>query len=305
MKSKAKSLAPVTAPQTVSDAFRDVLTHNLSVLAVWEEAARRGEDIEGVHQLRVAFRRLRSALRVFRAAVPRAATQVWADDMRWLASQLGPARDIDVFIDEGLDALSGKLPLPGEGKLADLAQRHREQAYQSVREMLASHRYGAFKQNFSHWLETEGWRNGELTDQHRQRLENPVVPFARRRLTKQRRQVVATGEEIDQNVPEQMHLLRIACKRLRYASEFFRSLFEDMDIFIDHLKQLQDLLGVMNDVAVMHHLLDILLAGETDPEILQYAGALVGWRTRQYYEIKNSFNDRWREFLEAEQPWRR
>ena len=304
MKSKAKNLAPVTVQQTVSDAFRDVLTHNLGLLAAWEEAARIGDDIEGVHQLRVAFRRLRSALRVFRAAVPRAATQAWADEMRWLANQLGPARDLDVFIDEGLHALSGKLPLPGEEKLAELTQRHREQAYQPVREMLASNRYGAFKQNFSGWLETEGWLNEELTDQHRQRLEKPVVPFARRLLTRQRRKVVATGEEIDQNVPEQMHLLRIACKRLRYAAEFFRPLFEDMDVFIDHLKQLQDLLGVMNDVAVMHQLLETLLTGETDPETLQYAGALVGWRTRQYYEIKNSFNERWAEFIEAEQPWR-
>ena len=101
-----------------------------------------------------------------------------------------------------------------------------------------------------------------------------------------------------------MHLLRIACKRLRYAAEFFRPLFADMDAFIGHLKQRQDLLGVMNDVAVMHHLLETLWAGESDPETLQYAGALVGWRTRQYYEIKNSFNDRWAEFIEADQPWR-
>ena len=59
MKSKAKSLAPVTVQQTVGAAFRDVLTHNLGLLAAWEEAARIGDDIEGVHQLRVAFRRLR------------------------------------------------------------------------------------------------------------------------------------------------------------------------------------------------------------------------------------------------------
>ena len=50
-------------------------------------------------------------------------------------------------------------------------------------------------------------------------------------------------------------------------------------------------------------MLEALLDEEDDVEVLQYAGGLVGWRTRQYYEIKDSFNERWDEFVQAKHPW--
>ena len=76
-----------------------------------------------------------------------------------------------------------------------------------------------------------------------------------------------------------------------------------LDEFIGHMKGLQDLLGVMNDVAVMQQLLEALLNGIQDSDVLRYAGALVGWRTRQYCEIKGTFDDRWEELVHAKHPW--
>ena len=305
MTKKAKGPTPIHTQQTVSEAFRAILLHNFNYLSTWEAEARSWTDIEGVHQMRVAFRRMRSALRVFRSAIPRPVTAPWADEMRWLANQLGPARDLDVFIAEGLDLMVGKLPLPGQEKLTALTQQRRAQAYENVRLMLDSDRYACFKQNFGAWLETRTWLEGDLQDKHRQRLAANVIPFARKLLDKQERQVQAAGDHVNQDSAQEMHQLRIECKKLRYAVEFFNSLFKGMDGFISHLKQLQDLLGIMHDVAVMHHLLEALLAGQSDPELLQYAGGLVGWRTRQYYEIKDSFNDRWEEFIDAKHPWKK
>jgi CHAD domain-containing protein len=69
------------------------------------------------------------------------------------------------------------------------------------------------------------------------------------------------------------------------------------------MKGLQDLLGVMNDVTVMKHILEQVLEGESDPEVLQYAGGLVGWRTRQFHELLASFDERWDEFTHAKHPW--
>jgi CHAD domain-containing protein len=303
MTKKTKGPTPIHTQQTVSEAFGAILLHNFNYLSAWEEEARSWTDIEGVHQMRVAFRRMRSALRVFRSAIPHPVTAHWADEMRWLANQLGPARDLDVFIAEGLELMAEKIPLPGQEKLAALAQQHRAQAYENVRLMLDSDRYACFKQDFNTWLETQAWLEGGLQDKHRRRLASNVVPFARKLLDKQERQVQAAGGHVNQDSAQEMHQLRIECKKLRYAAEFFNSLFKGMDGFISHLKRLQDLLGVMHDVAVMHHLLEELLAGQSDPELLQYAGGLVGWRTRQYYEIKDSCNDRWEEFVGAKHPW--
>ncbi len=302
-KSKVKGQVSVHAQQTVSEAFGAILRHNYGHLPAWEDAARSWDDIEGVHQLRVAFRRMRSALRVFRSAVPRPVTAGWAEEMRGLANQLGPARDLDVFIEEGLQTITRQLPLAGWEKLAALAQQRREVAYETVRAMLDSQRYASFKTNLDTWLDQQGWLTEELSDKHRERLDANVIPFARQLLDKQERRVLATGSHTDQESAQAMHQLRIECKKLRYAAEFFDPLFKEMEDFTEHLKGLQDLLGVMHDVTVMHHLLENLLAGEHDPEVLQYAGGLVGWRTRQYYEIKNSFDERWEQFVNTLHPW--
>jgi len=303
MTKKSKNPPPLAPAATVSTAFGTILSHNFKLLAEWETAARSWEDTEGVHQMRVTFRRMRSALRVFRSAVPRGVSDPWSNEMRWFADQLGPARDLDVFIAEGLEAISGKLPLPGEDKLDLLAQQQRAAAYENVRAMLDSERYARFKQAFPEWLAGEGWLQGALTDKQRKRLTEDVIGFSRAILDKQERRVLAAGSHVDQDCAEAMHQLRIECKRLRYAAEFFSPLFDGMKIFIGHLKGLQDLLGVLNDVAVMHRLLDELLGDDNDPELRQYAGGLVGWRTRQYHEIKDTFGERWEEFAAAKQPW--
>lgn len=303
MLKKPKKVAPIYATQSVGEAFATVLKHNFDHLVEWEQAARSWEDIEGVHQVRVSFRRMRSALSTFRSAIPKEATVEWSDDMRWLAGQLGMARDLDVFIDEGLRPMEGKLPIAGAKRMMAIAEQHRATAYETVREMLDGERYARFKESFPGWLAREGWVTERLSQKHRKRIGSNAVPFARTLLDTLERAVLSTGSHVDQDSAPDMHELRIECKKLRYAAEFFYPLFAGMDEFIGHMKGLQDLLGIMNDVAVMQHLLEELLGDESDVEVLQYAGGLVGWRTRQYYEIKDSFNERWDEFVQAKHPW--
>jgi CHAD domain-containing protein len=108
---------------------------------------------------------------------------------------------------------------------------------------------------------------------------------------------------VDRDDAAAMHKLRIECKKLRYAAEFFRPLFEGMDTFISHMKGLQDLLGTMNDVAVTRHLLDELLTGQTDQEVSVYAGGLIGWRTCDFCHMLVRFDGYWEEFIEAKHPW--
>lgn len=304
VKQAKKKAASVHAQQTLNETFGAILNQNFSYLKRWEDTARSYENTEGVHQMRVSFRRMRSALKTFRFAIPRAITDAWSQDMRNLANQLGPARDLDVFIEEGLDAVAGKLPLPGQEKLASLARDKRQMAYQQVRTMLDSKDYSRFKRAFARWLTSQAWLEEDmLTPAHRQRLLANVVPSAQKILDKQERRVLIVGNRVNQDSPPEMHELRIECKKLRYAAEFFAPLFKGMDNFISHMKRLQGLLGTLNDVAVMQQLLETLLAAESDPDVLRYSGGLVGWRVRQYYEIKHSFNERWDEFSHAGRPW--
>lgn len=303
MPKKSKSPAPLSGGQTVSEAFQAVLRHNFDYLLEWEQAARSWEDIEGVHQVRVSFRRIRSAFSAFRAAIPKPASAYWSEHTRWLAGELGLARDLDVFITEGLVPIRGLLPLPGEDRLMELAEHHRALAYERVRVMFDSPQYAEFRRDFPVWVDAAAWEREPLKRKQEKKLHSELMPFSRKLLDRLERRVLEVGAHVDKYSPEQMHRLRIECKKLRYGAEFFMPIIPGLDEFICHMRGLQDLLGVMNDVSVMKQLLQQLLEGETDPEVLEYAGGLVGWRTRQFYELLNSFDDRWDEFTHAKHPW--
>ncbi|MCU7925193.1 MAG: CHAD domain-containing protein [Candidatus Thiodiazotropha sp. (ex Dulcina madagascariensis)] len=303
MTKKNKTFAPLNPEQTVSEAFEAILRHNFNYLQEWEQAARSWDNIEGVHQTRVSFRRMRSALSAFRSAVPRKISKTWSEDFRYLANQLGRARDLDVFIDEGLGAVQGKLPLRGEESISAIAHRHRELAYQSVNAMLDSDRYAQFKTTFPAWLDGKEWEQADLKIKHRKTLSSNIVPFSRKLLDGLERRVLEAGSHVDKESAQAMHQLRIECKKLRYAAEFFIPVLSGLDEFISHMKRLQDLLGIMNDVSVMQHILKVMLEDEDHHEVFEYAGGLVGWRTRQYYEILDTFDDRWEELINAKHPW--
>ena len=304
MPTKSKTPAPVTADQSVSDAFATIMRHNFDYLLTWEEAARSWDDIEGVHQFRVTLRRMRSALSLFRDAISQSARKYWSDELRWVASELGMARDLDVFISEGLSAVVEELPLTGCHGLLQLAEARRAQVYMSqVQVMLDSDRYRRFKDEFGVWLDRKQWEQAEPSKKNAKTLSTNLVPFSRKLMDKQERKVLGVGSHVDRYAAEQMHSLRIECKKLRYAAEFFRPLFMGMDDFITHMKGLQNLLGLMNDVAVTKQLLDDLLKDETNHEILVFAGGLIGWRTCDYSHMLNRFDSFWEDFIEAKHPW--
>jgi len=306
MPTKSKTPAPITPELTVSEAFATIMDHHFRYLMEWEDAAKTWEDIEGVHQFRVTIRRMRSALSLFRTAIPKEAYKPWSDEMRWVAGELGLARDLDVFIDEGL-AHSARIPLKGAERLKQLAEEHRARAYQEqVRAMLESERYRRFKKGFQDWYGQRRWEALEVKKKKKKQSNNlkmKIMPFARTLLDKQERRVLSVGSHVNRDNPAEMHRLRIECKKLRYAAEFFRPLFAGMDTFISHMKGLQDLLGLLNDISVMQSLLDELLAHENDHETLVYAGGLVGWRTCDFYHMLERFDVYWEEFTEAKHPW--
>jgi CHAD domain-containing protein len=304
MPRKSKTPAPVTANQSVSEALATIMRHNFEYLLQWEEAARSWQDIEGVHQFRVTVRRMRSALSLFRDAIPKAAGGHWSAEMRWIAGELSLARDLDVFISEGLSSVADELPLSGCQGLLQLAEECRAQTYQhQVCSMLDSERYRRFREGFAGWFDTKQWESGELNKKQAKVLFMNLVAFSRKRMDKQERKVLAVGSNVNRHAHEEMHSLRIECKKLRYAAEFFRPLFLGMDTFISHMRGLQDLLGLMNDVAVMRQLLDELLENKADHETFVYAGGLIGWRTCDYRHMLNRFDSYWEEFVEAKHPW--
>jgi CHAD domain-containing protein len=289
--------------ESVTETVREILLHNLDHLKQWEPAAYSWDDIEGVHQMRVTFRRMRSALKVFRKAIPTAIAQRWADELGELGGVLGAARDMDVFIVETLGDIGDALPTPGAEGLYERAEHQRAAAYDRVRTMLDGERYQRFKAQFTQWASLREWEQAPLQPRHRKLLLGSVVPFARKVLDIQERRALEAGANVDKTSSADMHRLRIECKKLRYAAEFFRSLFGDMDDYIGHMKGLQDLLGMMNDVTATHAILAAVLNGEQDGDLKYCGGFVAGWRSCQYRRLLVGFDEHWEKFVEVRHPW--
>jgi len=295
--------ADVHADMSVGAAAAEILRADFDALVQWEDKAGSWDDIEGVHQMRVACRRMRVAISAFRPALPEERSRHWRKELSWIGSQLSGARDLDVFISEGLASARGKLPLPGKEKMLELAEQHRAEAYLTVRRMLDDRRYAAFRRDFPEWIDEAAWRQDDLSAKQRKKLDMGIAIYAPELLDRFERRVLEVGTDVDKNQPEQMHQLRKECKKLRYATEFFSPIIPDMDIFVRQMKGLQDLLGVLNDVSVMSRLLNDMLAGESDAGLLHYAGGLIGWRMRQSDDLLNDFEHHWHAFVHAKHPW--
>jgi CHAD domain-containing protein len=299
--------AVVLSPrQTINDAFASILRHNFDDMLQWIPVAYSREDIEGVHQVRVALRRLRSAISVFRKAIPRTITDPWNDEMRWVASEFGPTRDLDVLITEGLEGVTGKIPLPeGEKKLRAIASQHQDAAYGRLHLLIDDARYKTFVTNFDQWITVRGWFQVDMPSETRAYLGNEITFYAKKVLKKRLSVVLGAGTSLESLSDPELHQLRIECKKLRYATEFFSALFDNkaMSEFTAQLKEVQSLLGTLNDVAVMPPLLNTLLEGSPDPDLNAYAGALIGWRSYQAADIRRQLVSPWKTFSRTVAPW--
>jgi len=131
-----------------------------------------------------------------------------------------------------------------------------------------------------------------------------VTPFAEQGLTQHRARVLEDGKDIDKLDAEALHQLRIDCKKLRYATEFFSPLYgKPMVEFAEHLKGLQALLGTLHDTAVMTGLQKDLLGGKKRGKAARFAGKLQKQRGKQARELRRVLEQRWGDFAHAQRPW--
>jgi triphosphatase len=240
-----------TALQEIGRACLAHLLHN--------EAAALAMQPEGVHQMRVAVRRIRSAMSAFKELLPAAARRRISDELGWLADILGRARNLDVFAIELLPtARTARVDQRGIDDLAAALNQERSTAYQRVERAILSERYAAGMLHLSHWFEARGWRDGP--GKRPVLLTSPIGELASHLLDRRWRQVRKRSKRFGRLAAPQRHKFRIAAKKLRYTSELLGSLFDQDDLqeFMKPLKRLQDDLGYANDVRVAQHLLPVL-----------------------------------------------
>lgn len=274
-----------------------------------EPAASLGLDPEGVHQLRVGARRLRSALGFFAPVLPPRARAALRDELRWLAGALGPARDLDVLATELLDPLLAQRPDdPALARLREAAADARGEAHARVREALAGPRWPRLALETGGWIARRAWREQGLSQASAQ-LFLPARLYAAPVLERRHRRARRLGRRLAEASPEERHRLRIRLKKLRYAAEFTACLYRGRraERYARRLARLQDALGHLNDVANAERQLAALLArlGAAAPAGTAHAaGFAEGWVAHSAHAELARLPARWERFERAERFWR-
>lgn len=253
---------------TMANAARKTLLVHWGRMLEHEDGARAGVDIEAVHDMRVATRRMRAALRVFDEFLDAEAFKPFAKRLRRTARALGAVRDLDVFREKTQRYLE-TLPDERKAELEPLLTVWRVEHQRAREELLAwldSEAYARFKIEFEEFLRTPnaGAAPTETAEgeprPHRVREVLPII------VLRTWANVHAYADAVAQpNVPvERLHQLRIAAKELRYTLEFFVDVLgEPARPLIEQIKQLQDHLGNLQDAVVAcNHLRDFLTWGE-------------------------------------------
>jgi triphosphatase len=219
--------------------LRQIIANETSVL---------NGDAEGVHQMRIGLRRLRAAISVFSKMLADAEQERIVAELKWIGRELGAARDVDVLQEDqrqrGADHAEAQRAIT----------TRREEAYAAVKSALQSHRYRAAILDLAAWMEVGAWTSDERLSARRDRH---VKTHAAKVLEKLSDYVRARGRHLRKLNPKKRHKVRIRGKRLRYAVEFFGSLYTDgkreerRGKALAALKDLQDELGALNDLAVL------------------------------------------------------
>jgi len=248
---------PVDLPAGTSarDAFKMIGLACLEQVINNEAALIKG-DPEGVHQMRVGLRRLRAAMSLFSALLPDTQTEAIKTELKWLAGELGPARELEVLVNRVVAPMSRRgrrwrgMPLLSR----EFAER-RDAALTCARDAVRSARFRVLTVDIAAWLQTGVWTSPQDDLIHEQG-NLPIEIFASKQLTRRWRKIRKRGRALGKLDARGRHELRIQTKKLRYAAEFFATLFTTKRAvkrrkqFLSALERLQNGLGDLNDISV-------------------------------------------------------
>jgi triphosphatase len=265
-----------------------------------------GSDAEGVHQMRVALRRLRTICALFRRDIPSPSFEVVNSEARWLMQQLGPARDWDVFAETTIARLVTAAPDVDLGGLREAVEQQRKSSYGALQTVLAGPRCSRFLLSLGHLVERRGWRN-EIDSEALAVLSQPMPTLADKVLARLHRKALKRGAHFRRLNTDAQHDLRIDLKKLRYAAEFLLPLYAThapAKRYVARLARVQANLGRARDISNTRILLDAIRQDDRPPLHLAI-GAVIGWQARDQIAVAKTLRKRWRRFKATPAFWGR
>ncbi|HET6160743.1 MAG TPA: CYTH and CHAD domain-containing protein [Dongiaceae bacterium] len=298
---------PLNGSMTVEGTLQSIGRSCIAHLLCNEPAVLAGAG-EGIHQMRVAARRLRAVLSALKPMIPMEQYRWVLEELKWLADMLGPARNWDVFA-ANLQPVVQALPVEPElPRLAQVAEQRRRAAYEQAEEAIRSQRYTATMLQLAQWFEARSWRD-QPASEHAALLFAPIGEVAPRLIERSWRRARKRSRHFDQLTQEQRHRLRIALKKLRYTIEFLADLFDHREVkaLQKRLKPLQEDLGHRNDVRTAHTLTEEVSrhVNEGGNEISRAGGIVLGWHGRGLIDREPKLRKSVKRLRRAKPFWRR
>lgn len=259
-----------------------------------------GTETEAVHQMRVAMRRLRSALGLFNRAFATPDFAAFRDEAKRIAGIMGEARNWDVFTALLQTGPAAAFPHePGFAPLFKQCAALRATGYAAVRALLADPATSTFLLSLELFLTRHGWRNGLAADGLAS-LGAPAQDFAAGNLTRLHRKLRKHGRHLARAGMAEKHRARIELKKLRYTAELFGGLFEGRGKIRGYTRAaaaLQEELGLLNDLATAQTLLARL--NGSPPALARAIGIAHGWCAHAANADTKELHRLWKHFMES------
>jgi len=311
--------APLDPEATTGEALQALGRTALCRLCATAEALHVRPGPERVHKLRVAARRFRALLSTFKALAGDPAARDVKAELKWLADELGAARNLDVFIADVWRPAAEDQPAADPADQPDAAVQDERQAlaafgkallaaqtdaYAKAAAAVDSARFRALAIDAAAWLEAGAW----TTDNRLEKLRaKPAARFAAKVLDKRAGRIRKDGRDLLALGPEDRHHLRIRGKKLRYAVEDLGGLFPEhpkrLARFAEATKVLQDALGLLNDLAGREALAREVALSCEDPQAAFAAGRLTADRPEREAEWLAEAQGAYVTFAESKRFW--
>jgi CHAD domain-containing protein len=301
-------LPSLTPSSTAEEALADIVLGGVEHLRGNERCVLARSHEEGIHQMRVAVRRLRSCIALYQRFIPEEQRIYMNGELKWLIGELGPARDWDVFAGEMMAPVVRQLP--NEERVESLSrhvERHRDDAYTRAQAAVGAQRYIGLVLLLSSWAEGRGWREVGESDTTAA-IGVKASEIAHHLLHDTYERMLAAGAGFEQLNSDERHKVRIQLKQLRYATEFFSTLYAKRKVtpYLTAMKSLQDQLGTNNDVDVARKLLKRVIKGTRGKErsnLAYAAGLVVGWHSQVGDGREKGVIDAWQRLVARAPYW--
>lgn len=299
----------LTGEMNVSEAFKPIAWNCFGHLDGNAAGMLEYRDAEYLHQMRVALRQLRLVLLVFAKVFAKPAFASVTQELKWLSGQLGPARDWDVFVSRTLGDVSENFPEhAGLLALRKKCEQIRQEQNDRARKAVGSTRYTELMLKLGACLSAGFPLIPAKPPSHVAagiRLEMPAKEFSDTLLSRGQAKLKKYSKKLKKLDAAELHALRIAAKKQRYAAEFFAGLYvaKKAKRYIKSLAELQGTLGTMNDASVAERLLREVPTEKAKSDEHEAIGIVRGWVTNVTLMKKPELGKVWVDFEKSDPFW--